>query len=478
MPASRHKESTVAESSTRIGTARGYRLIQALGLILLGWLALAAGPAPQAQLPAQEQARQQAYVMTLDGAIGPATAAFITHGLEQARETDARLVVIRIDTPGGLDTSMRAIIREILAMPIPVVTYVSPSGARAASAGTYILYASHVAAMTPGTNLGAATPVQLGAPAAPDQGEKGEKAKAQPASAAERKAVNDAVAYLRSLAELRGRNADWAEEAVRSGASLSAEAALKQGVIEVVAPDLPALLAALDGRTITIKGEQHTLATAGIAVEQIEPDWRTRLLATITDPNIALILMMIGTYGLLFEFLNPGSLVPGTVGAICLLIGLYALAVLPVNFAGVGLIVLGVGLMVAEGFAPSFGILGLGGLVAFVIGAAIMFESDIPEFQVDWATIAAVAVFSAGLLVLVARTGLSSFKHKVVTGAAGLIGARATVEDWQGGKGHVFVHSERWNAHGPEHLARGDWVRVEKISGLNLAVAPDTEPEP
>jgi membrane-bound serine protease (ClpP class) len=459
-----------------IGTTRGIRLARALGLVLLGWLALAAGPAPQQQAPG----RQQAVALTLDGAIGPATAAFITDGLEQAREADAQLVVIRIDTPGGLDTSMREIIREILAMPIPVVSYVHPSGARAASAGTFILYASHVAAMTPGTNLGAATPVAIGAPSPaqqPDKGEEGDKSGGQPASASERKAVNDAVAYIRSLAELRGRNADWAEEAVRGGASLSAEAALKQNVIEVVAPNLPALLAALDGRTVTVKDQQITIATAGIAIEELEPDWRTKLLSIITDPNIALILMMIGTYGLLFEFLNPGSLVPGTIGAICLLIGLYALAVLPVNFAGVGLIVLGIGLMVAEGFAPSFGILGLGGLVAFVIGAAIMFESDIPEFQVNWGTIAAVAVFSAGLLVLVARTGLSSFRHKVVTGAAGLIGARATVEDWQGGKGHVFVHSERWNAHGPEHLARGDRVRVERVSGLNLAVAPDTEPE-
>jgi membrane-bound serine protease (ClpP class) len=450
------------------GARGGFGMIRALGLILLGWLALAAGPAR----PAQEQV----FVMQLDGAIGPASAAFITDGLDEAREANAALVVIQMDTPGGLDTSMREIIRKILAMPVPVVSYVNPSGARAASAGTFIMYASHVAAMTPGTNLGAATPVQIGAPA-PDQGDKGEKAEKQPAgaSASERKAINDAVAYIRSLAELRGRNADWAEQAVREGASLSAEAALQRGVIEVVAPDLPSLLAKLDGMTVTVKNQERTLSTSGIAVKEIEPDWRTKLLATITDPNIALILMMIGTYGLLFEFLNPGSLVPGTIGAICLLIGLYALAVLPVNFAGVGLIVLGIGLMVAEGFAPSFGILGLGGLVAFVIGAAIMIESDVPEFQVSWSTIAALGVFSTGLLIVVARTGLRSFRHRVVTGADGLVGSTATVEDWAGSKGHVFVHSERWNAHGPEGLRAGDQVRVEALSGLNLTVSPPTE---
>lgn len=414
----------------------------------------------------------QAYVMKLEGAIGPASASFIADGLAQARQEGAELVIISMDTPGGLDTSMREIIREILAMPIPVVGYVHPSGARAASAGTYILYASHFAAMTPGTNLGAATPIQIGAVPSPESEEEDGEAQNAPATAGERKAVNDAVAYIRSLAEMRERNADWAEKAVRDAESLSANAALEQGVIDIVAPDLASLLEQLDGRTVTIDGETVKLATTGLAVTEIEPDWATQFLATITNPNIALMLMMIGIYGLVFEFLNPGALVPGTIGAVSLLIGLYALAVLPVDFAGLALILLGIGLMVAEAFAPSFGILGLGGLVAFAFGATILFDTDVPEFRVDWSVIAALAVFGLGLVVLVARLGIGSFGRRIVTGSEELIGARATVIDWDGGRGHVFVHSERWNAEGPTSLAEGEGVVVDSLSGLKLTVRP------
>lgn len=422
-----------------------------------------------------EPSTDQAIVMRLDGAIGPASASFISDGLEEARESNARLVVIALDTPGGLDTSMREIIQEILAMPIPVATYVNPSGARAASAGTYILYASHFAAMTPGTNLGAATPIQIGAVPSPE-GENGDgEAKNAPASAAERKAVNDAVAYIRSLAEMRGRNAEWAEKAVRHAESLSATAALEQGVIDVVAPDIASLLEQLDGKTVVMDGESREVRTEGLAIKEIEPDWITKLLATITNPNIALILMMIGIYGLIFEFLNPGAMVPGTVGAISLLIGLYALAVLPVDFVGLALIVLGIGLMVAEAFAPSFGILGIGGLAAFAFGATIMFDTDVPAFRVSWSVIAALGVFSAGLIILVARLGISSFKHRIVTGSEELIGASATVIDWKDGKGHVFVHSERWNAEGPDILREGQSVTVDGMSGLKLTVSPSED---
>lgn len=417
----------------------------------------------------------EAFVMRLEGAIGPASASYISAGLEQARQADAALVVLAMDTPGGLDTSMREIIQDILAMPIPVATYVSPSGARAASAGTYILYASHFAAMTPGTNLGAATPIQIGATPSPDEEEKDGQAKPAPTGAAERKAVNDAVAYIRSLAEMRGRNADWAEKAVRDAESLSAEAALEQGVIDVVAPNLASLLEQLDGRTVSMDGETRKMRTAGLAIKEIEPDWTTQLLATITNPNIALIMMMIGIYGLIFEFLNPGALVPGTVGAICLLVGLYALAVLPVDFVGLALIVLGIGLMVAEAFAPSFGVLGIGGVVSFVVGATILFDTDVPAFRVSWSVIAALGVFSAGLVILVARLGMSSFRHRIVTGSEELIGASASVIDWKDGKGHVFVHSERWNAEGPPTLAEGQDVVVEAMSGLRLKVSPSQD---
>lgn len=418
-----------------------------------------------------------AYVMRLDGAIGPASASFIVDGLEQARQADAELVVITMDTPGGLDTSMRDIIRAILAMPVPVVTYVNPSGARAASAGTYILYASHIAAMTPGTNLGAATPIQIGAVPLPEGGGDQEDGVKSGTTAAERKAINDSIAYIRALAEMRGRNAEWGEEAVRETASLSANAALELGVIDIVAPSFASLLAQLDGRTVTIDGEVRELSTSGLIVQEIEPDWTNQLLATITNPNIALILMMIGIYGLIFEFLNPGALVPGTVGIISLLIGLYALAALPVDFVGVALILLGIGLMAGEAFAPSFGILGIGGIVAFVFGSAIMFDTEVPEFQVNWSVIAALSVFSAGLVILIARLGIRSLRHRVVTGAEDLIGACGVVSDWAGGKGHVFVHSERWNAEGPDNLTKGQSVTVDRISGLKLTVSPSGKQE-
>ena len=442
------------------------RFVRGVIAALLVLVTLFANPATSSASPMRE-----VYVMRLAGAIGPASASFIADGLEQAKQADAELVVIMMDTPGGLDTSMREIIKQILAMPLPVATYVHPSGARAASAGTYILYASHLAAMTPGTNLGAATPIQIGAAPPPsEQSDEGDTAKA-PAAVAERKAVNDAVAYIRSLAELRGRNADWAEEAVRGAASLSAGAALERGVVDIVAPDLDSLLEQLDGREVTIDGETREISTAGAAIEEIEPGWVTQFLSTITDPNIALIFMMIGIYGLIFEFLNPGALVPGTVGAICLLVGLYALAVLPVDFVGLALIVLGIGLMVAEAFAPSFGILGIGGLLAFVFGATVLFDTDLPEFRVSWSVIAALGVFSAGVIILVVRTGLASFRHRVVSGAEGLIGESAIVTDWKDGKGHVFVHSERWNAQGPDDLRKGEPVIVNKLAGLKLTVS-------
>ena len=422
-------------------------------------------------------------LLQVDGAIGPASSDYLNRSLDDAVGEGAPFVIIEMDTPGGLDTSMREMIRAILSSPIPVVSYVAPSGARAASAGTFIVYASHVAAMAPGTNLGAATPVQIGPGGAPggsggeDGNQTGNEAAPEGGTAMERKAVNDAIAYIRSLAELRGRNAEWAEEAVRTGASLSSSAALERGVIDIVAKDRTELLRALDGRTVTAAGRQVTFDTGNVALVEVEPNWRTRVLSAITNPNVALILMLIGIYGLIFEFMNPGALYPGAIGAVSLLIGLYALAALPVNFAGIALILLGIAMIAAEAFSPSFGVLGIAGTVALAIGATILIDTDVPQFQIDWAVAAGTAVATLAVVVVIARFALTSRRARIVTGREQLIGATGEVLDWKGSRGHVFVHGERWRARGVDKLKVGDAVEVRDIDGLILTVSP-TRDEP
>jgi membrane-bound serine protease (ClpP class) len=427
----------------------------------------------------------QGVVLTIDGPIGPATTGYLEQGIAEAEREGADLVLLRIDTPGGLDQAMRDIVKAILGARVPVVGYVAPSGARAASAGTYILYATHVAAMAPATSLGAATPVSLGGGGGPlpspgdgsgkdENGggtENGEPV-ADNETAMRRKVVNDAVAYIRGLAERRGRNADWAEQAVREGVSLSADEAVAQNVVDLVAESTAALLAAIDGRKVTVAGAEITLATGDLTLVEREPDWRMKLLAVITNPAVAYILMMIGIYGLILEGYNPGSLVPGVTGAICLLLALFAFQILPVNFAGLALIGLGVALMIAEVFAPSFGILGLGGVAAFVFGSIMLMDTDVPGYEVPLTIIGATATL---MMFLIVALFMRSHSRRVTTGSEGMIGAVGeALEDFDG-HGRVFVHGENWRAAAAVPVARGQTVRVTAMNGLTLTVTPADE---
>lgn len=410
-------------------------------------------------------------LLTIEGVIGPATDDYVGRALEKAANRNAQLIVIRMDTPGGLDTAMRGIIKNIINSPVPVATYVAPSGARAASAGTYILYASHIAAMAPGTNLGAATPVQIGG--MPSPGTQDKDKDQQPAGdsnegSLKRKAVNDAVAYILSLAELRGRNAEWAEKAVREAASLPAKEALELNVIDIVATGMGDLMQQIDGREVIVQGQTRILHTTGMVIDEIAPDWRNRLLSILTNPNVAYILMLIGIYGLIFEFSNPGAIVPGTIGAICLLLALYSFQLLPVNYAGMGLILLGVALMVAEAYQPSFGVLGLGGITSFVIGSIILMDTDAPGFGIDISVIAIFAITSALVFIVAIGMALKARRRKVVSGEEELLGGVATVIDDFEQEGRVNIHSERWNATSSVPLQKGQQVIVTGMKGLIL----------
>ena len=441
------------------------------------------------------ETRDKAVLLSVNDAIGPAITDYIERGLDKANAAGAEIVIIRLDTPGGLDLAMRSIIQAVIASPVPVAIHVAPSGARAASAGTYMMYAAHIAAMAPGTNLGAATPVQMGgmpgmdppekpAPPGAPEADDGADVDADDTAAEEapgetvpdnaeamrKKIVNDAAAYIRSLAELRGRNAEWAEQAVREGASLSSEEALEAGVIDIIARDIPDLLQQVDGRTVTVQNAERTLETSGLIVEAIEPDWRNKLLAVITNPNIAYILMLLGIYGLFFELANPGYVLPGVIGGISILLALYALQVLPVNYAGLGLMILGVALMVGELFVPSFGILGIGGVISFVMGSILLFDRDSGHLAVSLPLIAAVSVLSAGFFLLVIRSLYASRQRPVVAGAEELIGATGTIAADFSGTGIIHIHGEQWNARSETPMRSGDSARVTGRDGLTLLI--------
>jgi membrane-bound serine protease (ClpP class) len=434
-----------------------------------------------------------AIVLDLEGALGVATAEYIIGGIEQAEEQGANIVIIRMDTPGGLVAPMRDIVQSILGSEVPVVTYVSPGGARADSAGTYILLASHIAAMAPTTHLGAATPVSLTGDgfspgedeepeSSPDDsadedqdGEAEETTEEQedaPSTAMERKVINDAIAYIRGLAEAHGRNADWAEDAVRNAATLTATEALEMNVIDLIANDREDLLIAIDGREVLINNRPFIIDSESLVIETIEPNWRLKILNTIASPEVAILLLMVGLYGLMFEGYNPGAILPGVAGVICLLLAAYALQVMPVNYAGLALIIVGLILIIAEAFVPSFGALGLGGIIALIFGSIMMFDSGIPGFGISITFIVSLAVAMGGLLLWLVTYLLRFRRRGAVSGRESILGGTGVAMESFTGDGHVWLESETWAARSKVPIEKDQKVSISAMKGLVLDVEP------
>lgn len=438
------------------------------GLVALAVTAIAC----LAVQPAIAAPRPQVVLLQVDGAISPASAAYVVDGIAEANERHADAIVLELDTPGGLSSSMRDIIKAILASPVPVIGYVAPSGARAASAGTYIMLASHVAAMAPATNIGAASPVSIGGGGVLPLPASSSGKPASNESTEMRKVTNDAVAYIRSLAEQRGRNADWAEKAVREAVSVSDAEALKLHVIDLTAPDLKQLLVEVDGREVKTAGGTRVLHTSNANIETIKPGMRSEFLGVIANPTLAYILLLIGIGGLVIEGTHPGGILPGVVGAIALLLALYAFHLLPVNYAGFGLIVLGVILIVSEAFVPAYGVLGIGGVIAFVVGSVILMHSGVPGYGIALPVVIGLAIGAAGVLVGIVYLAIRSHRQRVVSGREEMVGAVAQVVADFTGRGLVHVHGERWQADSDVPLSHGQQVEVTGMDGLILRVRP------
>lgn len=420
---------------------------------------------------AAEPSSRTVILLEIKGAIGPGVGDYLEKSITKANQASpqAELILLTMDTPGGLVSSLRAINQAILASDVPVACLVYPSGARAASAGTYMLYACHIAAMAPATTLGAATPVRIGAPSSPGSPEQ----KPTTPDAMERKIMEDSIAYIRSLAQLRGRNEEWAEAAVREAATLTSEEAVEQQVVDLLADNPIQLLDKLKGWQVEVNGQARHLDLEHYQLVDQKPDWRNTFITTITDPNVAYILMLLGIYGLLLEFYSPGIGVAGVIGGISLILALYAFQALPLNFAGAGLMLLGIGLLVAEAMVPSFGIFGFGGIVAFVVGSIFLIDTDVPGYRIALPLIAGVALFSFCFLTLVLGMVWRVRHQQAVSGMEAIIGAPVDVIEAFEGEGKVILQGETWQAYSETPLRPGQLVYVSAIDGLLLKLSTD-----
>lgn len=411
---------------------------------------------------------RKAILLDINGPIGPATQDYVHRGIEHAINENAELIILNLDTPGGLDKAMRDIIKDIINSPLPIVAYVTPAGARAASAGTYILYASHIAAMAPATNLGAATPVFIESPFATFSEKPSKEMAAH--TPLETKIVNDAAAYIKGLAGLRGRNIAWAEKAVREGGSLPADEAVKLHIVDFIAQDIPELLKKLNGHVVTLQQQKKALHTQDLVVEHWGKDWRVRFLEMITDPSIAYFLLLLGIFGLFFELSNPGFVLPGVMGIISLLLAFYALQMLPVNYAGLGLLLAGLIFMTSELYITSYGVLGVGGVIAFVLGSILLFDMD--GYAIPWKLIFGMSLFFIGFFFMMIRLVLKSRQQRVVSGVKSLIGRIAVVIEDFDGIGWVKIGGETWKSRSAVPLKKGQKVKIIQITGLEFLVEP------